>query len=47
MRFYGTGDESQQLIQVEVDTVKDAFAGLIAEGRQGRTRGLPALPGGR
>jgi 1-acyl-sn-glycerol-3-phosphate acyltransferase len=47
MRFYGTGDESQHLIQVEVDTVKDAIAGLIAEGRKGRTRGLPALPGGR
>jgi 1-acyl-sn-glycerol-3-phosphate acyltransferase len=47
MRFTGTGDESQQLIQAEVDTVKDAIAGLIAEGRERRPRGLRALPGGR
>jgi 1-acyl-sn-glycerol-3-phosphate acyltransferase len=47
MRFSGTGDESQHLIQAEVDSVKDAIAGLIAEGRQSRARGLRALPGGR
>lgn len=36
MRFPGTGDESQQLIQREVDDVKAVIAGLIAEGRASR-----------
>jgi len=47
MRFAGTGDESQHLIQREVDEVKDVIAGLIAEGRESRRRGVAALPGGR
>jgi 1-acyl-sn-glycerol-3-phosphate acyltransferase len=47
LRFEGTGDESQQLIQREVDDVKAAIAGLIADGRQSRGRVIRALPGGR
>ncbi|HTV19427.1 MAG TPA: lysophospholipid acyltransferase family protein [Polyangiaceae bacterium] len=47
LRFYGTGDESQQVIQRDVDEVKDVIAGLIAEGRESRARGQRALPRGR
>lgn len=47
LRFYGTGDESQQLIQRDVDEVKDVIAGLIAEGRESRARGQRALPRAR
>lgn len=46
LRFDGTGDERQQLIQSEVDTVKAEIARLIAEGRKGHAP-LPALPRGR
>lgn len=46
LRFDGTGDERQQLIQDEVDTVKAEIARLIAEGRKGHAP-LPALPRGR
>jgi 1-acyl-sn-glycerol-3-phosphate acyltransferase len=47
LSFSGTGDESQQLIAEEVDVVKQAIAGLIAEGRRSRDGGRLALPGGR
>jgi 1-acyl-sn-glycerol-3-phosphate acyltransferase len=47
LSFSGTGDESQQLIAEEVDVVKQAIAGLIAEGRRSREGGRLALPGGR
>jgi 1-acyl-sn-glycerol-3-phosphate acyltransferase len=36
LHFGGTGEESQHLILREVDVVKQAVAGLIAEGRQSR-----------
>jgi 1-acyl-sn-glycerol-3-phosphate acyltransferase len=52
LRFGGTGDESQHLIMQEVDVVRSAIAGLIAEGRASRedqrhTGGSRALPRGR
>ena len=46
MRFHGSGDESQHLIQSEVDEVKAVIARLIAEGRESRAGGLSSLPGG-
>jgi 1-acyl-sn-glycerol-3-phosphate acyltransferase len=45
LHFQGTGDESQQQIQTEVDVVKAAIGGLIAEGRQSHTPWPRALPG--
>jgi hypothetical protein len=32
LRFTGTGDENQSVIQEQVDVVKASIAGLIAEG---------------
>lgn len=43
--FQGTGDESQQQIQSEVDVVKAAIAGLIAEGRRSHQPWPSPLPG--
>jgi 1-acyl-sn-glycerol-3-phosphate acyltransferase len=45
LHFEGTGDESQQHIQNEVDVVKSAIAGLIAEGQQSHRPWPRALPG--
>jgi 1-acyl-sn-glycerol-3-phosphate acyltransferase len=48
LHFGGTGDESQHLINQEVDVVKNAIAELIAEGRASRAQrgGGRALPRG-
>ena len=43
LSFPGTGDESQHAIQQDVDVVKAAIAGLIAEGREGRQTAPRAL----
>jgi 1-acyl-sn-glycerol-3-phosphate acyltransferase len=45
LHFEGTGDESQQQIQTEVDVVKAAIAGLITEGRRSHQPWPRALPG--
>jgi 1-acyl-sn-glycerol-3-phosphate acyltransferase len=45
LHFQGTGDESQQQIQTEVDVVKAAIGGLITEGRQSHQPWPRALPG--
>lgn len=45
LHFPGTGDESQQQIQTEVDVVKAAIAGLIADGRRSHQPWPRALPG--